>query len=555
MSSGYLKSAISEIYSEKDDFIIIGLTGRTGSGCSTVASILAKESKEIRHSLYSGNSPQYNEQRKEKIINKRFNQSWQSFILIQVSTIIILKLSELGSDSIRAFLEKENLKEDTVNEIVGITSEIHDKYKSIDREKFESIVLFFSKTLPEQNSKIRAALGKASFVKVFQKIGINLRKSGRADSDNIVNESFNTVSKEINTIIRLIRKTRNKGEKTFLVIDAIRNQFEATFFQDRYSAFYLMAVSCNDDERKARLRKMGYTDMDINQLDDNEYPKKNVRLDSPDAYIKQDIESCLQRADLYIDNPQSKNIVSDYCYLANQLIKFVTLMIHPGIITPTPLERCMQFAYTAKINSGCISRQVGAVITDENFSIKAVGWNDTPEGQVPCVLRDRFDLQNGTDQTAYSDFEKNDEGFLSSLGEKNKVFKFILDSGRNASYCFKTEYHNLTKEKNQVHTRSLHAEENAFLQLSKYGGSGIKGGKLFTTASPCELCSKKAYQLGIKEIYYIDPYPGIAIKNILMSGSKSPELIIFKGAIGRAFHNLYTPKLAYKDELCTLIDK
>ncbi len=47
----------------------------------------------------------------------------------------------------------------------------------------------------------------------------------------------------------------------------------------------------------------------------------------------------------------------------------------------------MQLAFSAKLNSGCISRQVGAVVTDDNYSIKSVGWNSTPEGQTPCLLR------------------------------------------------------------------------------------------------------------------------------------------------------------------------
>jgi dCMP deaminase len=33
-------NGINKIYDERKDFIIIGLTGRTGSGCSTVAKIL-----------------------------------------------------------------------------------------------------------------------------------------------------------------------------------------------------------------------------------------------------------------------------------------------------------------------------------------------------------------------------------------------------------------------------------------------------------------------------------------------------------------------------------
>ena len=100
-----------------------------------------------------------------------------------------------------------------------------------------------------------------------------------------------------------------------------------------------------------------------------------------------------------------------------------------------------------------------------------------------------------------------------------------------------------------LHQRCLHAEENAFLQIAKYGGEAIQNGFLFTTASPCELCSKKAYQLGIKKVIYIDPYPGISKDHILSSGSLNPELILFRGALGRAYHRLYQPLLAYKDEL------
>ena len=92
------------------------------------------------------------------------------------------------------------------------------------------------------------------------------------------------------------------------------------------------------------------------------------------------------------------------------------------------------------------------------------------------------------------------------------------------------------------------------MQIIKYGGSGIEGGLLFTTASPCELCAKKAYQLGIKEIYYIDPYPGIAENHILKGGLNNPELVLFSGAIGRAYHRLYSPIVPYKDELDIFID-
>lgn len=278
-------------------------------------------------------------------------------------------------------------------------------------------------------------------------------------------------------------------------------------------------------------------------------------MDSDETYTTQDIQACLQRADLYINNKNSIDEVAKFTTLSNQLIKFITLMKYPGIINPTPIERCMQIAYTAKLNSGCLSRQVGATITDSNFSIKAIGWNDVPEGQISCNLRNRFDLINGNDNKAFTHFEKNNKDFINSIKSGNKKYiPLVQKTGRNMSFCFKSEYNEIKGDKNQVHTRALHAEENAFLQLSKYGGNGIQNGFLFTTASPCELCAKKAYQLGVKRIYYIDPYPGISATHILQGGNNDPELVLFTGAIGRAFHKLYSPLIPYKDELSALIE-
>lgn len=248
-------------------------------------------------------------------------------------------------------------------------------------------------------------------------------------------------------------------------------------------------------------------------------------------------------------------------------------MKHPGLITPSAIERCMQIAYNAKLNSGCLSRQVGAVITDASFSIKAVGWNSTPEHQVPCNLRNLIQYFNNFDENVFSSFERNDVYFRKTLkGKYDTLVDFAKSKnvsnqtddnvpydiikalkGRHYPYCFKDVY----QKSNQVHTRSLHAEENAFLQLAKNGSEGIKGGNLFTTASSCVLCSKKAYHLGIKNIYYIIPYPDIAQSHIISFGKPdnehNPKNILFSGAIGRAYTSLYTQRIAFKDELEHLV--
>lgn len=551
--ANYLKAAISSIYSDNDDFIIIGLTGRTGSGCTTAAKITSHPIQKIRNSLFDGDNPHNNLQRKQKIIINRARKCWKPFIHIQASSIITLIILESSTEEIETILHSQGVETDKIQQVVAIKEAIS---KPKNHNTLSEIVTFYTDHLISYHNEIKNIL-KKDFIKTYQEVGKNIRKTGGIlttppDSPN----QFTKISETIDKIIKEIRKKSKdeQGDKrTYIVIDAIRNQFEATYFQDRYSSFYLVAISCDEQDRKKRLSKLGYSDPEIRKIDEDEHTEEPIDFDTEEAYMKQDIASCLQRADIYINNPNTTNTASNYFDLANQLITFITLMMHPGLVSPSALERCMQIAHTAKLNSGCISRQVGAAITDASYSIKAIGWNDTPEGQVSCNLRNRSDLISGRDQDAFSEYEKNEEKFRDSLIASTKPLHHIwLETGRNLSYCFKSEYSSFTGHKNQVHTRALHAEENAFLQITKGGGTAIKGGKLFTTASPCELCSKKAYQLGIKEIYFIDPYPGIATRHTLMGGSRNPNLILFTGAIGRAFHNLYTPKLPYKDELSTL---
>src|SRR5690606_36611340 len=168
-----------------------------------------------------------------------------------------------------------------------------------------------------------------------------------------------------------------------------------------------------------------------------------------------------------------------------------------------------------------------------------------------CLLRDVGNLLSIGDDIAFSDYESTNKNFRSHIAsEFANANPMKVSTGLNCPYCFKDEYNSVTKKENQVHTRALHAEENAFLQLAKHSNSGIAGGQLYTTASPCELCSKKAYQLEITEIIYVDPYPGISSSHILAAGPKEsrPTLKLFGGAGGNAYHRLYEAVLPIKDE-------
>lgn len=545
----YLASALDKLHSKNEDFIIIGLTGRTGSGCTTAAKILAKEKKDLKHALYTGSAPETNVHRKEKILYRFYKKNWQPFTHLRVSSILTLMLLETESLELSNFLKSQELIRKTDLDFI-----FNNKQNIISKQSTLSASEFYINFIDKITDEIRNKLEEAAFVKLYQLLGRNARCSGKVTDKNMKHGQFFSIAEKINKIIEDIHhENKRKHKSTYITIDAIRNPLEARYFQERYASFYLLAISCDEKTRKLRLSGKNLSAESIRSIDENEY--SSLDINNEKSFTDQDIQGCLQKADVYIDsNPITDDSIDSKKHLTTQLIKLVSLAQKPGLITPSPEERCMQVAYTSKLNSGCLSRQVGAVVTKSNFSIKSVGWNDAPFGQVPCNLRSLTDLKNKRDDLAYSPFEKNNSVFQQHIKTRVNSFDKSRVKGYNLAYCFKSEYNLIKKDKNQVHTRSLHAEENAFLQISKDGGEGVKDGFLFTTASPCELCAKKAYQLGIKKIFYIDPYPGISFDHILSAGSPSdqPQMVLFNGAIGRAFHNLYTPIASYKDELNAL---
>ncbi len=117
-------------------------------------------------------------------------------------------------------------------------------------------------------------------------------------------------------------------------------------------------------------------------------------------------------------------------------------------------------------------------------------------------------------------------------------------------YYDKSEY----KDKKAEYTRAIHAEENALFQASRNVGGTLEGSTLYTTSSTCTLCAKKAYQLGIDRIVYIDEYYDIAIEQTLRAGKKSIFIERFSGIIGEAYHKLYTAPMPEKSVI-QLYDK
>ena len=659
---------LQQIYSQRDNFVIVALTGITGSGCSAFADMMAVDFSKwldrgyIRPLSQMEEITSVNKQIEvfKREYRKCFNVSmyYEPFQIIKYKNVLILymlkdlfvkysddhemvhHLSELLAYKFNhSYIEKEKydykvdhiFSEDTIIGW-GLSGELIDKIHQIaalekialkkekegrqasEREALRKLYaeIFFSPSFEGfchnlyEDLKKRDYYSKNFFV---HRLATAIRATGDSEKkyddfkDSHQNNHVFELVGLINQIVKGYHANDRDAHRRF-VIDSVRNSLEILYLRERYNAFYMVAIH-NDGHEKELLRKKveqydGTKMLDAicenivrlseveNKLDDFE----NGQFFSPD------MSRCVSESELHIAFHTLKDLdiaiskgqkpedlefttCSFYSY-GEQWMKYASLIARPGLVTPTRDERCMSIAYVAKFNSGCISRQVGCTIVDHENAVQSVGWNDPPSPQLPCNLRDIDSLNEAksvydkADDKSdvslyryYSKFELSDmreydkhdkdgqligtygKGFCDCLNHEcqTSTHQKLSDCGLDYAYCFRSRYNTYKENKDAVNTRSLHAEENTMLRLARQGGVGLNGGTMYVTASPCILCSKKAYQIGIKDIVYLDPYTDIAPDLILNCGYGIPRLRAFRGAIGGTFYKLYQPFLPYKDEL------
>jgi deoxycytidylate deaminase len=614
---------LDHLYDLRKNFNVIALTGRTGSGCSRLAHILSGDFSRLSEGLRESSNFVDSVFRRKYDICKNFlgyEGNWTPYEIIRyVDVLLFYIIHKHGGDyeATKELFQKYFKEEKTevndrrVRHLMVEINRLHYKYNLLINNirtigNFSNLKspdelknldnLFFSVEFRTFAGEMFTALEAEGYYRTrcfLHWISCNIRSTG--DPLKITPPDINNIYSIAILINRLIKARRLcntiEDRPTKIVIDSLRNSLEIMFFKQRYSAFYMIAtkdVLGNAKKRIEERLESKIPDLDerhrvvqeVLSLDEIEYKTNDFALG---RFSSPDVENCIQKSDYHIFNLKKSQIEifsnhnrNSFLTREEQLLKLIALIQHPGLITPSSAERAMQIANTAKLNSGCISRQVGAVITDSNFYVKAIGWNDVAKGHTPCNLRsvsDYLTIPQNIDNEHYSKFEQGNQSEEASYkykSDKPNNFKdAIIDyfaepfaeksgdlNGKNCSFCFKTVHNYYEGEANQVHTRSLHAEENAMLQLTKLGGVGAEGGFLFTTASPCELCSKKAYQLGIKKVFFIDPYPGIAVDQILFGGKDDtqPKLLPFSGAIGTVYHKLYEGFMSAKDENSMILE-
>ena len=231
------------------------------------------------------------------------------------------------------------------------------------------------------------------------------------------------------------------------VIDSIRHPAEVEALRAS-EEFVLVWVEASPEIRFERARARGR--MGTPETFDAFQVEQARELESEDA-AGQQLLAVRELADETVDN--DGDLEALHAALHSILERHL-----PFRHRPPWDEYFVNIARVVASRSNCIKRKVGSIIVSDRRII-STGYNGTPRGTLNC----------------------NEGGCPRCAG--------AAESGTRLDECL-----------------CSHAEENAITQAA-YHGVSVRGGTVYTTFSPCLMCTKMIVNAGIAEVVYDATFP------------------------------------------------
>lgn len=287
------------------------------------------------------------------------------------------------------------------------------------------------------------------------------------------------------------------------IIDSIKNQEELDLLRTVYrESLYVVGVFAPIENRNERMHKKGLSPQEIAGLMDRDSGEEQSG--------GQTVSDTFPQCDFFLRMDSNTDT-----QLRSQIERFLHLILGTKIITPTRAEAAMYAAATAAGSSACLSRQVGAAVTDEAGELLAIGWNDVPKAFGDLYISDLKKDPNGDqDKRCWNHGGKchNDEEKTLLSNHLLEVLKDFIPVEKHDAAA-KAVLGNKRLKGLIEFSRSIHAEMHAILTALRQTGGRVKGGSLYVTTYPCHSCARHIVAAGIRHVYFIEPYKKIlAIK-------------------------------------------
>lgn len=320
-------------------------------------------------------------------------------------------------------------------------------------------------------------------------------------------------------------------------VDQLKHPDEVTLLREVYgNLFYLIGVLTGEKQRRSNLE---------GKLDPAEISSVMLRDRQDEDDFGQQLDKTLKLSDFFLRNNNHNTEAIDA-----PLRRFFSLVHGQTSRTPTKAEFAMYAAFSTGLKSACLSRQVGASITDKGGNVISTGCNDVPKAQGGLYSEDDgqqdhrcIKLQGGN---CFNDQYKGElaeeiKGILKSDGVKDEIVtKIMLKVRRESRLRDLIEF-----------SRSVHAEMDAIVSITRRGGPSIAGGSLYSTTFPCHSCARHIVAAGIVKVLYIEPYEkslaldlhsDAIISDVEDDASTKVQFLHFEGVAPRQYQELFFAK-------------
>ncbi len=246
------------------------------------------------------------------------------------------------------------------------------------------------------------------------------------------------------------------GTEHNYVIDSIRNPEEVKTLRKR-SDFFLLNITAPAPLRFRRLKERSRESDPTTLAQFVQLEKREFRNSNPAG---QQLLATAKLANTIIENRSTLDRLHEK--IRKTLMELVRSRPRPPWDT-----YFMDIARQVALRSNCVKRRVAAVIIKDKRIVSS-GYNGTPRGVKNC-----------------------NEGGCPRCNAFGA-------SGARLDECL-----------------CSHAEENSITQAA-YHGVNIKGATLYTTFSPCLICTKMIINVGIDEVVYDIHYPLMSVASRLL---------------------------------------
>lgn len=299
--------------------------------------------------------------------------------------------------------------------------------------------------------------GKGEIARFFVESGYEyhslsdiLREELVARSQQVTREALIGIGNELRANYGagvLAERTMAKfGADAHAVIDSIRNPFEVEALR-RCKNFFLLSIEADPKIRFERANKR-------NREGEASTYEAFLAMEAREAQSLDPTTQQLNRTAKMADAVVYNNGTIEELY---EQVRQVTWALAANSSRPDWDTYFMDIARVVALRGNCIKRKVAAVIVKDKRII-STGYNGTPRGVVNC-----------------------------NEGGCPRCNRFGA-SGEQLEECL-----------------CSHAEENSIVQAA-YHGVSIKGGTIYSTYSPCLICTKMIINSGLSEVVYNKSY-------------------------------------------------